>query len=90
MALHVVPKTEQDRRAEPHEIKRALQHLIGSFPNSSKEDLSVYAFSLFDDVAAAKPTVETLTQPHGSSFDDRDVPTSVGKWFSTERREDRN
>src|ERR1700704_2861843 len=62
-ALHVVPKAEQDRQAEPHEIKRALQHLIGSFPNSSKkEDLSIYAVSLFDDVAAAKPTVKTLTE----------------------------
>ncbi|MEA3152589.1 MAG: hypothetical protein QOK44_178 [Betaproteobacteria bacterium] len=37
-ALHVVPKAEQDRQAEPHEIKRALQHLIGSFPNSSKKE----------------------------------------------------
>jgi hypothetical protein len=36
-ALHVVPKAEQDRHAEPHEIKRALQHLIGGFPNSSKK-----------------------------------------------------
>jgi hypothetical protein len=51
------------RQAEPHEIKRALQQLIGSFPNSSKkEDLSIYAVSLFDDVAAAKPTVKTLTE----------------------------
>jgi hypothetical protein len=57
-ALHVVPKTKPHRLAEPHEIKRALQHLIGSFPNSSKkEDLSIYAVSLFDDVSAAKPTV---------------------------------
>lgn len=62
-ALRVVPKTKQHRQAEPHEIKRALQHLIGSFPNSSKkEDLSIYAVSLFDDVVAAKPTVETLTE----------------------------
>jgi DnaA N-terminal domain len=63
-ALQVVPNTaDKDRPAEAQEIKRALQALIGSFPNSSKkEDLSIYAVSLFDDVLAARPTISTLAE----------------------------
>jgi hypothetical protein len=37
--------------------------LIGSFPNSSKkEDLSIYAITLFDDVAATNPSIATLNE----------------------------
>jgi hypothetical protein len=62
-SLRVISNETRDRPSEPDEIKRALQHLIGSFPNSSKkEDLSIYAITLFDDVAATNPSIATLNE----------------------------
>ncbi|WP_458195116.1 hypothetical protein [Bradyrhizobium sp. UFLA05-153] len=59
-SFRAISNENRDRPAEPNEIKRALQHLIGSFPNSSKrEDLSIYAITLFDDV---NPSIATLNE----------------------------
>jgi len=60
-SLRVISNDDQDKPAEPNEIRRALQHLIGSFPNSSKKEyLSIYGITLFDDVVATKPSLGTL------------------------------
>lgn len=48
------------RRAEPQEIKRQLQILIGAFPNASKQDLSIYGVALLEDVVAERPAVSAL------------------------------
>ncbi|MGX1323854.1 hypothetical protein AB7M17_007307 [Bradyrhizobium sp. USDA 377] len=49
------------RRAEPQEIKRHLQILIGSFPNSTKQDLAIYGVALLEDVVAERPAVSALS-----------------------------
>lgn len=48
------------RRAEPQEIKRQLQILIGAFPNASKQDLSIYGVALLEDVVAERPAISAL------------------------------
>jgi hypothetical protein len=62
-ALRIVekkPSDENERPATQQEIKRALQVLIGAFPNSGKADLMIYAVALCDDVIAAAPSVRSL------------------------------
>lgn len=55
------PPVGENRPATQQEVKRALQVLIGSFPNAAKTDLSIYAVSLFDDVVAERPTIGALS-----------------------------
>jgi hypothetical protein len=53
--------TGDDRLATNQDIKRALQALIGSFPNSpTKADLSIYGVSLFDEVVSERPSLRVL------------------------------
>jgi hypothetical protein len=49
------------RPASVQEIKRQLQMLIGAFPNTSKQDLSLFGVALLEDVVAATPTIGALT-----------------------------
>jgi hypothetical protein len=49
------------RPAQSQEIKRQLQTLIGSFPNSSRQDLALYGVALLEDVVAEQPAVSALT-----------------------------
>ncbi|MGY4399861.1 hypothetical protein [Bradyrhizobium sp. USDA 3315] len=50
------------RLAEPQEIKRQLQILIGAFPNASKQDLSIYGVALLEDVVGERPAVSALVK----------------------------
>jgi hypothetical protein len=52
---------EAGRPATAQEIKRELQVLIGSFPNSGKNDLAIYGVALFKDVCEEKPGIAALT-----------------------------
>ena len=49
------------RPARSEEIKRQLQILIGSFPNASKQDLSIFGVALTEDVASEQPAIAALT-----------------------------
>jgi hypothetical protein len=49
------------RPAEPQELKRQLQILIGAFPNAAKQDLSIFGVALIEDVAAERPSIGVLT-----------------------------
>lgn len=53
--------SEDCRPAEPQELKRQLQILIGSFPNAAKQDLSIFGVALIEDVASEKPSIGALT-----------------------------
>ena len=46
---------EAARPATQHEIKRQLQVLIGSFPNSGKNDLAIFGVALLEDVCQERP-----------------------------------
>jgi len=48
------------RPAESQELKRQLQILIGSYPNASKADLSIYGVALAEDVAGERPPIAAL------------------------------
>jgi hypothetical protein len=52
---------EAARPATAQEIKRQLQVLIGSFPNSGKSDLAIFGVALLEDVCEEKPGIAALT-----------------------------
>jgi hypothetical protein len=52
---------EAGRPATVQEIKRQLQLLIGSFPNSGRNDLAIFGVALLEDVCEEKPGIGALT-----------------------------
>jgi hypothetical protein len=52
---------EAGRPATAQEIKRQLQLLIGSFPNSGRNDLAIFGVALLEDVCEEKPGIVALT-----------------------------
>lgn len=52
---------EAGRPASAQEIKRQLQVLIGSFPNSGRNDLAIFGVALLEDVCEEKPGIAALT-----------------------------
>jgi hypothetical protein len=52
---------EAARPATQQEIKRQLQVLIGSFPNSGRNDLAIFGVALLEDVCEEKPGIAALT-----------------------------
>jgi|tagenome__1003787_1003787.scaffolds.fasta_scaffold20960990_5 hypothetical protein len=52
---------EAARPATQQETKRQLQVLIGSFPNSGKNDLAIFGVALLKDVCQEKPGIAALT-----------------------------
>jgi hypothetical protein len=52
---------EAGRPATAQETKRQLQVLIGSFPNSGRNDLAIFGVALLEDVCEEKPGIAALT-----------------------------
>lgn len=52
---------EAGRPATAQEIKRQLQVLIGSFPNSGRNDLAIFGVALLEDVCEEEPGIAALT-----------------------------